>query len=223
MADVDMPARSGTLPPLCPRPEHRRSVRAPNRVDNKRSRHRPLLKQADPATTAVEPVLPQAGPRRVSLASKAARARHRTIVGYVHMEMKDVLPSRRAVRLCQVHAVRSKPLVKKVGNSLRHRHDRGGIDFGDAPDVAGMHPGDHQRVPFGRLPRSRKATVRSSSATRYAAASPLTMRQKMHSSGTRTVWPVDLSRRCRVWGHGRARGNRRYAGAKRSIMREQVR
>lgn len=68
------------------------------------------------------------------------------------VEVEDVLPPRRPVRLDQVEAVWSEALVQEVGDLLGHQHDRGSVLFGDGPDVGRVCTRNDKGVALRRLP-----------------------------------------------------------------------
>jgi hypothetical protein len=69
----------------------------------------------------------------------------------VEMEVEDLLPTSRPVRLCQVESLRAQPLVQELSDALRHHHHGCSLSLGDVPDVDGVRSRYDERVTFGGL------------------------------------------------------------------------
>jgi hypothetical protein len=68
------------------------------------------------------------------------------------MEVEDVLPPRRPVRLRQVEPIRSEFQLKQMRDSLRHHDDGGSLRLRDVPDVGGVYPRNDEGVALAGPP-----------------------------------------------------------------------
>src|SRR5665213_311952 len=74
----------------------------------------------------------------------------------MNMEVEDVLPPRRPVRLSQVESVGSELPLQELCDALRHHQDGGKLLLRDIPDVGGVDTRNNEGVAFGSLPAIEK-------------------------------------------------------------------